>query len=430
MVPAPCCSYLNTQLRLSQHKNQPALARPLLMASRMRFAKPKLNVSLRVKNGGLKIGFVPTIDSAVLISAQELGLFEKYGLSVKLMREVGWATIREKLMHEELDGAATPATMALSIYCGLSVLRRPVLTGLILGANGSAITLSKHLEEAGVRDAQSLGRHIRKNRPVRKLVFAAVLELSTQNHDLRKWLRSGGIDPEKDVDITVIPSALVYDSLKEGYLDGYCVGEPWSSLAAHEKVGWVAAECSDINPGQPEKVLLVLQEFADQREEEHIRLLAALIEASQFCDAQANRRQLAKMLSLSRYLDVGADLLERSLAGPLQRGRNVGESHPFVVFDSFKIGAPSRANGKRALEVVQSLLPPGGVPSVSNGAVANIFRNDLFDRAAALYKSKANEVSVDGGTIPSKREIDNPAQDQPQSIWGPIQFPQAVIATG
>ena len=34
----------------------------------------------------------------MLVAAKELGLYEKYGLVVKLSREVGWAAIREKLL--------------------------------------------------------------------------------------------------------------------------------------------------------------------------------------------------------------------------------------------------------------------------------------------------------------------------------------------
>jgi len=43
---------------------------------------------------------------------------------------------------------------------------------------------------------------------------------------------------------------------------------------------------SEIEPNHPEKALLVLQEFAERREDEHLRLLAALIEASRFCDVR------------------------------------------------------------------------------------------------------------------------------------------------
>src|ERR1039457_3547860 len=81
----------------------------------MRFAKTKIKARHKISPSRLNVGFAATIDCAVLVAAQELGLFHKYGLSVKLSREVGWATIREKLLHEELDAAAAHASMLFSI---------------------------------------------------------------------------------------------------------------------------------------------------------------------------------------------------------------------------------------------------------------------------------------------------------------------------
>ena len=60
----------------------------------MRFAKTKIRVRPKSNPSRLNVGYAATIDCAVLIAAQELGLFRKYGLSVRLTREVGWATIR------------------------------------------------------------------------------------------------------------------------------------------------------------------------------------------------------------------------------------------------------------------------------------------------------------------------------------------------
>ncbi|HEX3721009.1 MAG TPA: CmpA/NrtA family ABC transporter substrate-binding protein [Verrucomicrobiae bacterium] len=219
----------------------------------MRFAKSKSrNGKLR---NHIELGFVATIDCAIVIAAQELGLFEKYGLTVRLSREVGWATIREKLSHEELDAAAAHASMLFSIYCGIGVVRRSCLTGMLLGAHGSAITLSNELWDLGVRDAASLGRIIRQHKGSRVFVFAVVLGLSSQNYNLRQWLRSGGIDPDLDVRVIVIPSALVYETYQGGHLDGYCVAEPWNSAASLSGNGWVAIATSEIEPRHPEKVL-------------------------------------------------------------------------------------------------------------------------------------------------------------------------------
>ena len=311
----------------------------------MRFAKTKS------RNGKdrdtLNVGFAATIDCAILIAAQELGLFEKYGLAVRLSREVGWATIREKLLHEELDAAAAHASMLFSIYYGIGVVRRSCLTGMLLGLNGSAVTLSNELWNLGVRDAASLGRVIREHQGSRVFTFAVVLELSSQNYNLRKWLAAGGIDPDKDVRVAVVPSALVYETYQSGHLDGYCVAEPWNSAAALSGEGWVVSTTSEIEPRHPEKVLLVLQDFARNREEEHVRMLAALIEASQFCDIRANRPELARILAQPQYFDVDRQLLANALVGPFESGRGRRVINDFVIYDAWRRALPRgpRANG-------------------------------------------------------------------------------------
>ncbi|HWC59405.1 MAG TPA: CmpA/NrtA family ABC transporter substrate-binding protein [Verrucomicrobiae bacterium] len=354
----------------------------------MRFAKTKIR-SGHKSTGSLNVGFAATIDCAVVVAAQELGLFRKYGLNVRLRREVGWATIREKLLHEELDAAAAHASMLFSIYCGIGVVRRSCLTGLLLGFNGSAITLSKELWDQGVRDATSLGELIRKEKGRRTFTFGVVLELSSQNFNLRKWLRSGGIDPDREVRTVVIPSALVYDTFRSGHLDGYCVAEPWNSAAALEGTGWTAAATSEVEPEHPEKVLLVLQDFAEQREEEHLRMIAALIDASRFCDERANRPELARMLSRPEYFDVDRSLLFNALVGPFESGQGRRNIEDFVVYDAGRAGAPTRAKGRWVFDVVQKTGDNGSIRALRSEIIPKVFREDIFRKAWRLAGSAA-----------------------------------------
>lgn len=350
----------------------------------MRFAKPKPKVRNLPRRTWLNVGFATTIDCAILIAAQELGLFRKHGLDVRLSREVGWATIREKLLHEELDAAAAHASMLFSIYCGLGVVRRPCLTGMLLGFNGSAITLSNELWDLGVRDAVSLGRVIRERKNNHPLTFGVVLELSSQNYNLRKWLRAGGVDPDKDVRIVVVPSAIVYDCYRAGHLDGYCVAEPWNSAAALSKSGWIAAATSEIEPQHPEKVLLVLQDFAEKREEEHLRMIAALIEAGRYCDQPEHRAELARMLAQPAYFDVSSELLANALVGAFESGHGRRVVNDFVIYDTLKAGVPTRAKGRWVFDLVRALGGEQSQAVLRPEMIAKVFREDIFQRAAAL----------------------------------------------
>ncbi len=349
-----------------------------------RSSQPKIRSGSSGHRDTFTIGFVPMIDCAVLIAAKELGLFKKHGVNIALSKEVGWATIREKLLHDELHAVHAPASMAFVIRCGLGIVPRPCLTAFVLSLNGSAITLSRELWDRGVRDAVTLREVIHADRGVRTYSFGAVLEFSTQNYNLRSWLRAGGIDPDRDVRIPIIPSPVIHRGLLDGYLDGYCVAEPWNSIVVEAGAGWIVATSHEINPGQPEKVLLVLEDFAERFADEHLAIVAALIEASIYCELPANRAELARILSHSRYLDVPAPLLAKSLIGPIAMGRGEEDVEDFITYHRAGANVPDRAKGRAVFQEVR--LQPAAQQSraLRPDVVGRIFREDLYHQASAL----------------------------------------------
>src|SRR3954471_17079772 len=71
----------------------------------------------------LRLGFVPLTDCAPLVMAAELGLFRKHGLNVSLNRELGWATVRDKIIYGELDASHALAAMPLAATLGLGSIQ-------------------------------------------------------------------------------------------------------------------------------------------------------------------------------------------------------------------------------------------------------------------------------------------------------------------
>ena len=53
----------------------------------------------------LKVGFIPLTDASPIIVAHEQGFFRKQGLHVQLSSEVGWATVRDKMIYREFENA-------------------------------------------------------------------------------------------------------------------------------------------------------------------------------------------------------------------------------------------------------------------------------------------------------------------------------------
>lgn len=339
--------------------------------------------------GPLRLGFVPLNDCAPLVMARELNLFAKHGIEVELRREVGWATIRDKIIYNELEAAHAPAGMVVAASAGLGSIRVDCLTGLVINLHGNAITLSQRLWQRGVRDGATLHREIERERGVRKFIFGVVFPFSSHHYLLRSWLRGNAIDPDRDVQIVVVPPSQMFPNLKAGNLDGYCVGEPWNSVAVMAKAGFVAATSSQLANRHPEKVLMVRRDFAGAREPEHLALIAALAEACRFCDAPENRERILETLAEPRHLNVPIQALRRSMDGAFDFGN--GRVEAVADFHIFARDSANEPCAKKAAWVMRSLLEAGIVrdPRMLAGlALCEMFRADIFHQAVQLNSSK------------------------------------------
>src|SRR5260370_6617083 len=144
-------------------------------------------------------------------------------------------------------------------------------------------------------------------------------------------------------------------NLKAGNLDGFCVGDPWNSVAVRSGAGWCAATSAELDPGHPEKVLMVRRDFAEQRQEDHVALVAALLEACEFCDQPGNHEQLVATLAQPEYVNAPADALRCGVNGDLDFGNGISRAAAdFWVFH--RNGANERAGDKAAwtFELVRS----------------------------------------------------------------------------
>ncbi|MEI6714067.1 MAG: CmpA/NrtA family ABC transporter substrate-binding protein [Verrucomicrobiota bacterium] len=323
-----------------------------------------------------RIGFVPMIDCAPVVVAYELGLFDKFGVSCQLSREIGWASVRDRLLHQELHAAHAPAAMAFALRCGLGSLAVPCLSAMILAYGGSSITLSSELREQGVVDDVSFGDFVRANRGRRKFRFAAVFQYSTQHYNLRNWLVECGLDPVRDVEIVLMPSPLVHRSLAAGHIDGFCVAEPWNSTAEEEGSGWLVRSNLAPTEGQVEKVFLVIERFEREFRDQHLAMVRALQEAAVFCERAEFRSECIRILSGAAYLDTPIGTLKKSL------GADIGGGVGAIRFGAGKLGVPTRDRGIEVYKMLSRIGVPEGCRGFRRDIIPKLFREDLYTRAA------------------------------------------------
>lgn len=342
----------------------------------------------------VRIGFIPLADCAPLLVAREREMFRRHGVRVELSCEVGWATIREKLLYGQVDAAHAIAGLVLAMRMGLSTPPCRVVAPFVFNLHGNAITLSRDFWNRGVRDAASLKKLVRSTTS-RLFTFGVVSRHSSHNFLLRQWLIAGGIDVNSDVRIVVLPPTQMVANLAAGLIDGYCVGEPWNSVAVERGIGWIAATSEQLAPGHPEKVLLTTEKFMGSHKEEAGAILAALKEACEFCDAKENRHEVAHILASSGYFEGHEAILKRSLVGPLDLG--TGQSADATSFHVFHRREANEPTSERGRWLLEQFITHGLLTSAQRTEAADALRDcwtaDALPSSQTAATSKHTKTS-------------------------------------
>jgi nitrate/nitrite transport system ATP-binding protein len=257
-----------------------------------------------------------------------------------------------------------------------------MVSALTLSRNGNAITLSKRLYDEGVRTLADFKAAIART-PDKVHTLGMVYPSSMHNLVLRYWLASGGIDPDRDVALTVIPPPQMVANLKAGNIDGFCVGEPWNSRAVNEGHGFVVTTDLDIFPGHIEKVLGVREEWANKYPETHLALVKALLEACEYCDDWRNREEIVGFLTQDQYVGSSAEDIRPGFIDPYNKGTNA-DPQMLQRFNQFFVDRTNSPERVEILWVLTQMARWGLTPFPKNwlNIIERVRRTDIFGEAA------------------------------------------------
>jgi ABC-type nitrate/sulfonate/bicarbonate transport system substrate-binding protein len=335
--------------------------------------------------------FVPLVDCAVLVAAREIGFAEAEGLELELVKEPSWASLRDHLNLGYVDCAHALAPLPVASTLGVGHVQVDCIVPFVLSRGGNAVTVSTQLFQE--MEAAAQGRAMDTPAAAGMALAAAIAKraapptlgmafpFSSHNFDLRYWLAAFGVHPDRDVRLVAIPPPLMVASLRAGHVDGFCVGEPWNSLAVADGLGRIVATKSQLMPHGVEKVLAV-RATLEHDEARLGKLLRALAAAAEWADDAANHAELAALLGGPAYLDAPRDLLEAVLSGkPALGGGRVAADTSFISFHRRAANLP-RADD--ALWIYAQMVRWGHLqPSAAAQlAAANVFRADLLRRYA------------------------------------------------
>jgi ABC-type nitrate/sulfonate/bicarbonate transport system substrate-binding protein len=268
----------------------------------------------------LRIGFVPLLDMAPLAVAHELGFAHAEGLELDLRAAPSWSSLRDMLMWQQVDAVhmLAPLPVAMALGLGGAVARIDILQNLSL--NGVVIAVS-----AAIADAmRATGHNFEFNNPKataedlgrvapRPLRIGVPFPFSTQAALVTRWLRWTNLEYE----LCTVPPPRMATALGAGEIDGYCVGEPWGSMAVETGAGALILPGKAIWSAAPEKVLAARHDWVEANPELTAALMRAVWRAGKWLDDPLNRQTACEILCRAEYVNAPAEILERALRGQM-----------------------------------------------------------------------------------------------------------------
>jgi two-component system, oxyanion-binding sensor len=343
----------------------------------------------------LHIGFIPLVDAAALIVAVDKGFAATEGLDVTLAREVSWSNVRDKLNIGLFDAAHLLAPVAIASGLGLGHVKVPIIAPFNLGLNGNAITVSPALHAAIMNEIDGDGADpmvtalalarvvaIRRKSGAEPLIFGMTFPFSTHNYQLRFWMAAGGVDPDEDVRLVVLPPPYMVDSLANGHVDAFCVGAPWNSVAVDLGVGHILHFVSDILERAAEKVLAVSQSWSEKNPAVLAALIRAAGQAAEFIEQPENRAENARILARPERIGVDAEVIQRTLDGRLKVSPDGAwrESSRYLLVGREGAGRPDPTQAAwlyaQMVRWGQATMRPDALRTAMG-----VFRPDLYDAA-------------------------------------------------
>ena len=277
-----------------------------------------------IEKPDLSIGFIPITCASPIIMAEPMGFYKKNGLNAKVRRASGWAMVRDWAITKEVDAAHMLSPMPLSISLGAGSPKVPFLMPAVENINGQAITLAN--KHKGVKEAKDM----------KGFRFCVPFEYSMHNYLLRYFLAEGGVHPDKDVQIRVVPPPEMVANLKAGNVDGYLAPDPFNQRAVYENCGFLFKLSKEIWEGHPCCAFAASKEFATTYPNTFQALFKSIVEATHYASKAENRDEIAKAIAPKNYLNQPEIVLKQVLTGKYSDGLgNIKNDPERIDFDPF-----------------------------------------------------------------------------------------------
>ncbi len=257
----------------------------------------------------LTIGFIPIACAIPIVASEPLGIYKKHGLNVTLKRMPNWAAVRESAIAGELDAYHMLSPMPIAMSLGLGSTAFPIKLASIENINGQSIAVAiKHKDK--VKSAADF----------KGMSIGVPFPYSMHNLLLRYYLASGGLNPDKDVKIEIVPPPDSVAKMAAGQLDAFLMPDNFGQRAIFEKVGFIHMLTKDLWDGHPCCAFAASQQWIDANPNSFRAVNKAIIEAAGYTNEASNRLETAKLMSERKYLNQPEPVLQAVLTGKFDNG--------------------------------------------------------------------------------------------------------------
>ena len=272
----------------------------------------------------LKVGFIAITCATPIILAAPMGFYAKQGLNVDIVRTAGWAVVRDKALDGEYDAAHMLSPMPLALTLGAGSGAVPYTVPAIENINGQAITMAmKHKDN---RDPAKW----------RGMKFGIPFDYSMHNYLLRYYLAEAGLDPDRDVQLRVIPPPEMVANLRAENIDGFLGPDPFNQRAVYDGVGFIHLLTRELWDGHPCCAFGISRAMVQQAPNTFRALLQAIVDSTAYANQAEHRKDIADLIAGQNYLNQPATVVEQALTGTYADGLgNVKQVPQRVSFDPF-----------------------------------------------------------------------------------------------
>ena len=331
----------------------------------------------------MKFGMIALTDCSPIVIAHEKGLFKKYGIESTVAKGANWAAIRDSLSSG--DNQATHMLIGMPIASTIGLLgspKKPMVVPWLLNRNGQSISVKKSLMGKVAADPKALKPFAdeakAKGEP---LACAMTFPPGTHAMWMRYWLAAGGIHPDKDVSLVVVPPPQMVANMKIGKMDAFCVGEPWNARLIADGLGYTAINTQDIWKDHPEKVCAFTAEFADKNPKTVKAVLKALHEASVWLDKMENRPEQADIVSRPTYINCPKELILGRMLGDYDFGDGrKKKDENYMIFSNRNCNYPQPKFSTWWLSQFRRWGMVTGAPDYA-GVAKQVMRTDIYEEA-------------------------------------------------